>query len=512
MRIELYQGNSYRDYVLKETPLFRGPVLTEYTRNKTWRQAGEIHLPVNPPKPPRDADGLVRQVIRMRPSNTNSVFCVAPVVGVPEAADKQLHYNPHTEQLTRSQLGRDQTIEVYTSGFVGGRQLLFIPNNISAHNLAPLTALPSGELPRLINLAQVLVAHLAPDQGLERVRALTNHLHDSGLYQYSLTTPRRNPTIDPVEDFLFEHQSGHCEYFASALALMLRAIDIPARVVLGFNGGEYNVMGGFYQVRQLHAHAWVEAYLPRDQLPPQLRRDSAWKHGGWITLDPTPGSSGAISRIGATAGVPTFRQVADYARYLWSSYIMGLDSDRQLRTIYEPVALWLVRSGKKLLDPAAWRFLVHLLVRALGIDTPWVAPLAGTIALAALLAAGLLGLQHARFSRLANLLAPFRFGRVKSSAPTATVDFYRRLELILARFGILGGSSLTQYEFAVLARGQLIDRGLSAVASAPLAVAEAFYRVRFGCRQLDKREVEAVEQALTNLNEAAERVSAPAHG
>ena len=77
--------------------------------------------------------------------------------------------------------------------------------------------------------------------------------------------------IDPIEDFVANNPRGHCEYFAAALALMLRSQGIPARVVLGYRCDEWNGPGKCYQVRQSDAHAWVEAYLAAGDIPPEMR-------------------------------------------------------------------------------------------------------------------------------------------------------------------------------------------------------------------------------------------------
>ena len=78
-----------------------------------------------------------------------------------------------------------------------------------------------------------------------------------------------------MEDFLVNRKKGHCEYFASALALLLRSIDIPARIVNGFKGGDWNELTQSMNVRQKHAHSWVEAYVGQD---PQ--RQPALDHPG----------------------------------------------------------------------------------------------------------------------------------------------------------------------------------------------------------------------------------------
>src|SRR5262249_54963867 len=117
---------------------------------------------------------------------------------------------------------------------------------------------------RLRSIALPVVASIKAEgrQGATaRARALEGFLRDSGQFRYSLHMEQIDSDLDPVEDFLVKRKEGHCEYFASALALMLRAIDIPARVINGFKGGDWNELTQTMNVRQKHAHSWVEAYV-----------------------------------------------------------------------------------------------------------------------------------------------------------------------------------------------------------------------------------------------------------
>lgn len=105
-----------------------------------------------------------------------------------------------------------------------------------------------------------------------RMEALRIHLRSE--YRYSLRF-ERTPLIDPVVDFLTKRREGHCEYFASALALLGRAAGVPTRVVGGYRVAERNPFGAYHVVREKNAHAWVEA----------------WVDGAWVTLDATPPSA-----------------------------------------------------------------------------------------------------------------------------------------------------------------------------------------------------------------------------
>ncbi|MEO0561267.1 MAG: transglutaminaseTgpA domain-containing protein, partial [Chloroflexota bacterium] len=94
------------------------------------------------------------------------------------------------------------------------------------------------------------------------------------LYEYDFFPPPQPLNSDAVDLFLFEDQRGVCEHYVSAMVIMLRTLDIPARFVVGYGAGEFNPLSGYYTVRANDAHAWVEVYFPEK---------------GWIPFDPTPG-------------------------------------------------------------------------------------------------------------------------------------------------------------------------------------------------------------------------------
>lgn len=109
---------------------------------------------------------------------------------------------------------------------------------------------------------------------------------------------------DPLSNFLFERKQGHCEYFASAMAVMLRTLGIPSRVVNGFRGGEFNPLTGSYIVRAREAHSWVEAYFPGS---------------GWVRFDPTPPSSAFAP------GFSRFDLYLDAMREFWREWVVNYD-------------------------------------------------------------------------------------------------------------------------------------------------------------------------------------------
>lgn len=125
-------------------------------------------------------------------------------------------------------------------------------------------------------------------------------------------TLQRGTSEFPIEDFLFENREGHCEYFATAMVVLLREIGIPARIVNGFHGGEWNEYGKFFLVRESNAHSWVELYFPGH---------------GWVLLDPTPASD---SELSATGNLFFLNSYFDYLRYRWSRYIVDFSQRDQI--------------------------------------------------------------------------------------------------------------------------------------------------------------------------------------
>lgn len=142
----------------------------------------------------------------------------------------------------------------------------------------------------------------------QRARFLEDYLRAH--YAYTTELPR-HMTADPVADFLFHRRKGHCEYSASALAVMLRSIGIPARVATGFQSGVYNPFSGWYLVRASDAHSWVEAWLPAK---------------GWTTLDPTPPDP---NQSGASLST-RLQLYFDAMQVFWQDWVLSYDLERQL--------------------------------------------------------------------------------------------------------------------------------------------------------------------------------------
>ncbi|MBW2457558.1 MAG: DUF3488 domain-containing protein, partial [Deltaproteobacteria bacterium] len=156
--------------------------------------------------------------------------------------------------------------------------------------------------------------------------ALEQHLQTEFAYTLEVEMSGRR---DPVVQFLLEQRRGHCEYFASAMALLSRSLGIPARVVAGYRVTERNELGDYYIVRERNAHAWVEAWVPGQ---------------GWRTFDPTPPTELLAS---STTSTPLGAALVDLAGRGWRLFLDWLDR----------------RTPQEMLAPPAVFGLLLLLVR-----------------------------------------------------------------------------------------------------------------------------------------------------
>jgi len=158
--------------------------------------------------------------------------------------------------------------------------------------------------PRVPRLAAQITNAASND--FDRAAALENYLKTR--FGYTLELPQ-TVVKDPIANFLFERKQGHCEYFASSMAVMLRTLGIPSRVVTGFRSDEFNDLTGNYVVRAKDAHAWVEAYFPGY---------------GWQTFDPTPpGASGTPQ------GWSRLALYIDAISSFWRDWVVSYDTSHQ---------------------------------------------------------------------------------------------------------------------------------------------------------------------------------------
>jgi transglutaminase-like putative cysteine protease len=160
--------------------------------------------------------------------------------------------------------------------------------------------LPAG-IERITRLSHNITGR--KDKDIDKAKKIEKYLREN--YTYSLSTSRPPEGISPIDDFLFNSKKGYCEHYATSMALMLRTVGIPSRVVTGFLGGEMNKYGRYLIVRQSNAHSWVEALID----------------GKWKRFDPTP--PGLVEQHSALA------LYIDMLRMMWERYVVAFSISDQ---------------------------------------------------------------------------------------------------------------------------------------------------------------------------------------
>jgi hypothetical protein len=303
-------------------------------------------------------------------------------------------------------------------------------------NAAKLRAAPTNYSPDITEVYLQLPAQLdarIPEFARQIVKdaptpfdkALVMESYLRGRFAYTLNLTGK-PGDDPLAHFLFETHAGHCEYFASAMTIMLRTLGIPAREVNGFLPGEYNDLGGDYIVRASDAHSWVEVYFPGSE---------------WQVFDPTPAApenaGNFLTRLG---------QYADWLQITWSEWVIGYDFAHQLvlaqnlqrtsRSWSDTARDWFAKKQR-----ASRRWMTSWQFRhgATGFLLP-----VFLVALLVVLRFNLI----AELIRRVRLFLQLRGARSAQSNPQLASRLYSELLRILARRGLLRVESQTPFEFA----------------------------------------------------------------
>jgi transglutaminase-like putative cysteine protease len=489
MSIELFDGSRNRIELPRE-PLWRGITMGRYENGRWHRipvRSKELSSAPTRGIPP---DEIVLQRIKLEPTDTKALFGLRPILDVATRERVQPQINQRDGSLSREDV-RQGTYDYDVLSAANPKLLQKFELYPDEDRLA-LVKVPEPLKGRLQKLAQQIVADVPDSNFAERAKVLEGYLKDSGRFTYTLQMDVVDESLDPVEDFLINRKEGHCAYYASALTLMLRSIGIPARMVNGFKGGDWNELTSVLTVRQKHAHSWVEALIGKDGSPNSPLPV-------WLALDPTPGEARdqTVAKIGGVS--PNVRLLSDFIRYVWVFYIAGFDSERQDRLVYMPIRALMaeVRKGYEIVADGISGAVATLL------HFPDVASFFSVRGFfvsffALLLLVGLYGL----LSRLTRrLLRWFRGPENDLSALSAGVGFYRRLAQLLSECGLERPPAETPHEFARRASGFLIGRGThpEPVSEVPAQVVDAFYHVRFGHRELLPEELQRLEQRLDAL-------------
>ena len=323
---DYYDGKSWQNRLVTRWPIPR-------------RRDGWYELPAVSPDQPSHSRTLIRQEIFLEPLETLVLFAAANPVAVggpfsslhrdgqstlllPLIPAAQFRYEVDSLPPQLDDSDRTATVTDYQR----------IP--------AEYLQLPPGS-DRAAALAREIVGRPAPDGGpaafeeaaeaslpsvLEQGRQLEAYLKRNYRYTLDVNPPRQ---LSAIDDFLFVQKAGYCEYYATAMVLMLRGLGIPARLVSGFLQGEWNTFGEYFTVRQQDAHTWVEVYFPRT---------------GWYPFDPTPAVGNSTVALFGRLG-----QMVDTLRLSWDRYVIRFsfrDQVAAFREIRNQGSAWQSRSAQ----------------------------------------------------------------------------------------------------------------------------------------------------------------------
>ena len=305
---------------------WRGIVLTDFDGTRWFTQAQDQTVVMSNPdgdywfgSPRLDRDNFysLRYTVLMEPIATDAIFVAPRVATLRGRFGNEVSRTDDSSR--RGLLFVDRTGSIFNSAhnnatirYQGVSYLPTIPP--SDLRQAP-SAFPEEiralylQLPVLDPRIPKLAADVTASSKNEYDKASAIRSYLIARYSYTLDLSGSHGA-DPLANFLFVRRAGHCEYFASAMTVMLRSIGIPARYVTGFLPGEYNDLAGDYIIRESDAHSWVEVYFP---------------NYGWMTFDPTPSGNenhtGLLSRVGL---------YWDWLQLNWGEWIINYDFSHQL--------------------------------------------------------------------------------------------------------------------------------------------------------------------------------------
>jgi len=492
LQIQFADCSTDQRYPVKGGLYVRGAIMTQY-RNGRWnhrRYGSRARIKRLRSDETASARGLVRQKITLYSTERDELFCVWPFLFLHNG---QPVWFERGSELLRCRFDPGQiafSFDLATTAFIDGLQVDLTPSENAVDQQA-LSQCSRETLSGLAELADrwMIESGVPADDPIKCARVLETNLLESDRFSYSLDAPPRDESLDPIEDFVINHPQGNCEHFATALALMLRSQGIPARLVVGYKSGEYSYISQAYRVRHANAHAWVEAYIPPDDLPRDVPQHafSDWSNGGWLRLDPTPsGSAGAAMAYLLERG-----SWFQWLRFAWTDHVLRMSSARQREAFFAPLSEWTKTAYGLSLDPFFWRYAFGRFTRGGGL-------LLMVVSVGLLLACFKF---RPSFFTLSLTRADARGG--KSGNDARQIAFYRRLETLLSRHGLTRPASQTQREFARESGTTIAaSTGKVEIADLPLTIVEAFYQVRFGGTSLAGDHAAAIDRALEQIKRA----------
>ncbi len=312
----------------KDKLYWRGPVFGTYT-GRTWLPLATRAALATEPTIEADRRSAVTYAVTLEPHKRDWLFALEAAGQLPTLALHQARLAPDMQLLANGLITSRVRYEMLS------HTSYRLDPNLSPLQLHDWLVLPAAYNPRTLQFASELSNQVLPGTSADRfardarlVDAVLDHFRRGG-YGYTLEPPALGR--NSIDEFLFDTRLGFCEHYASAFVFLMRALDVPARVVTGYQGGELNPVDGFMTVRQSDAHAWAEVWLQGQ---------------GWVRVDPTAvvapvriqiGASEIARQAGRTSSapgseVPWLRSLHynwEAVQNSWNQWVLTYSQERQ---------------------------------------------------------------------------------------------------------------------------------------------------------------------------------------
>lgn len=433
----------------------------------------------------QNATNIVTQTIYLEPLDSFVLFAMPRPIEVRDGNFSKIHQDSNDKKTDDGfKYNENNSLNFTRSGF--DRVIYKVVSDVSVpeveklrdditeypENFKRYTEIPEKFDERIKNFTEQITQ--GKTNRYDKAKAVEQYLQNNLGYTLDLTVSGD----EPLADFLFNVKQGHCEYFSSAMAMMLRTQGIATRIVNGFQQGEFNDSAGVFVVKQKDAHSWVEVYFPETK--------------SWVSFDPTPyaGQSNAANYAG-TFG--SFKKYMEAFETFWIQYFVAFDNQEQ-RSLFSSVKNSFQDYQSK---TSAW---LNEFQTKVG---DWWKEVRGDKGLQTSAFAILYGIGYLLGTILGIFLIVWLFRRIlklaiwqkisawlKRKNETTIIEFYERMQKLLATKGFTRQQHQTPLEFAF-------------ALNMPEAVqiTEKYNRVRFGEKKLSKDETNEIENWLKSLED-----------
>lgn len=430
---------------------------------------------------------VIEQKIILEPLDTPTLFAARRPVKLAGPLPS-ISKDEYTDALTANRLRGRTAYSVWSDISTPSEQELRADSPALSYETIKLLYLQLPKIdPRVRELAHEITRN-APTP-YDKAKEIENFLKTKFGYTLNL----KINSSDPLAEFLFDVREGHCEYFATAMVVMLRTLGIPARIVNGFQMGEYNDINRLFIVRESDAHSWVEVYFPRT--------------GSWVEFDPTPPAG--INDYSQGGLFAQLRKYMDAMEVFWLDYIVTLDSEEQasiMSNIQQKLLAVKDRLIAYYLAAKQWtrNTLSFFTARDWGTGD-WIKMGSLLALLLAMTGALYVALHIKRWS-----IAPTGYGPwwhrlfilptwrsrrlVRRDTRESAVMFYEQMLAIASRAGLVKQPDQTPKEFATVSGFNEIQE-----------ITVLYNRVRFGGAPLDETEARQVTNLLVELKHSIRR-------